>query len=454
MKFMNLNDNQHGSILLVFIMTLPFLILLAMNYTRLSLTSFQVARFDQLHSEAQLAADAGADYAVEKYAQDASWTGTGGDITLHTDSRIKTAFSATISGNSTQQTIAVIGKTYWPANSASPSRTTKIYVDLRPVTSGNYSLVSGEGGLIMINSSKIVGGDVYVNGTVSLSNTAQIGLSTSPLNVSVADEACPSPATATYPRVCGTGENGEPISIGNTSQIYGTVKATNQTNGARMSSPGLVAGNPSVQALPTYDRAAQKTAATNNMTAAAASCTSQNGSVTWPANTKITGNVVVDHNCVATIKGNVWITGTLTTGNSASILVDPSVGSTRPVVMVDGSLGASFLQSSKIVSNSSGTGVEIITFYSTASCSPDCSTVAGSDLFNSKAVKTIDLNNSAAGSSSIFYAYWSEVDVGNSGAIGAVIGQTVKLTNNGTITFGTASGTPTTTWVVKGYRRQ
>ena len=52
----HIKENQHGSIILVFLITLPFLILIAMYYMHLSLTSFQVARFDQLHTEAQLAA--------------------------------------------------------------------------------------------------------------------------------------------------------------------------------------------------------------------------------------------------------------------------------------------------------------------------------------------------------------------------------------------------------------
>jgi len=52
--------NERGSILLVFLLSLPFLILIATYYMRLSLTSYQVATQDQLHSQAQLAADAGA----------------------------------------------------------------------------------------------------------------------------------------------------------------------------------------------------------------------------------------------------------------------------------------------------------------------------------------------------------------------------------------------------------
>jgi hypothetical protein len=446
--------NQRGSIILLVIITLPFLILLALYYMRLSVTSFQVARFDQLHTEAQMAADAGADYAVEQLNLDDTWTGTGGEIPLQNDGKVKTTYAATITGNASSKTIAITGRTYWPASSTTASRSVSIYVDLYPVISGNYSIVAGAGGLFMNNSAKVVGGNVLINGTISMSNSAQIGLSTSPVTVQVADDVCPSPADATYPRVCNSSENGQPITINNTAHIYGTVTATNQTSGSGMSNSGLVAnGNVAPQALPSYDRSAQEAAVTNNMTGNAASCSgSQN--VTWPANTKITGNVTLSNSCTVTVKGNVWITGNLDVSNTTKMIIDNSLGSTRPNIMIDGSNGANFSNSGQIVNNSSGTGAEIYTFYSTAACSPECSSVTGTALANSRTVTTISLNNTAAAPNSIFYAYWTQVQLSNSGQLGAVIGQTIQMSNTATITFGSSSGTGSTTWVVKGYRRQ
>src|SRR4051812_3177008 len=113
--------NQKGSILLVFLITLPFLILITLSYMSLSLSSDQVARSDQLHTEAQLAADGGADYAIEQFSQDNGWTGTGGEVTLSNDGKLKTTYSATISGDNNSKTITVTGRTYWPA-SASAAR--------------------------------------------------------------------------------------------------------------------------------------------------------------------------------------------------------------------------------------------------------------------------------------------------------------------------------------------
>jgi hypothetical protein len=449
------SNNERGSIILVFIITLPFLIAMAIYYTSLSLTSFQVARLDQLHTEAQLAADAGADFAIEQIGQDNTWTGTSGDVLLHSDSKLLTKYNVTVTGDDTAKTIAVTGKTFWPANKTTPARTVRIYVDLWPVSGGTYSVITGEGGLYMSNKAKIVGGDVFVNGEINLSNSAQIGLSTKSVGVKVANERCPNPADSTYPRVCNSGENGQPITIANTAHIYGAVQATGQTDGSNMSNTGLISGSVSPQALPSYDRSAQKAAVSNNMTGAAASCSSNNGTLTWPANTKITGNVNIGLKCKVTVQGDVWITGNLTMDNTSQMIVADSLGTNTPHIMVDGSSGATFNQSAALTANASGTGFEILTFYSTAGCSPDCSSVTGTSLASSRSVPTITLSQSASAGKTIFYAYWTQVSVGNTGQIGALIGQTININNSGTITFGTSTqtGAPTV-WAVKGYRRQ
>lgn len=443
--------NERGSVLLLFIITIPFLIAITIYYMSESLTSYQVARFDELHSQAQLAADAGADYSIEQLAQNSSWSGTSGAFTVHNGTSLKTTFVSTVSGTSSSKTIAITGYSYSPVNSSSPSRSVSIYVDLYPVTTGNYSIVTGAGGLYMYNSAKVAGGSVFINGEINMSNNSQIGLSTNPLTVDVADEICPQPATSAYPEVC---SSGNPIVINGSAHIYGTVTATNQTNGSGMTNSGLVAGGTvTPQALPTYNRSAQESAATNNMTGTNASC-SGNQNVTWPANTKITGNVTLSNTCSVDIMGNIWITGNLTLSNSSVMKIDNSLSTTQPTIMIDGSSGATFSNSSQIAANTYNTGAEIITFYSTATCSPECTSVTGTDLANSRSISTISLGNNSQAPNSILYAYWTQVQLSNAGQIGAVIGQTISMSNNATITFGSSSGVSNTTWIVKGYRRQ
>ena len=445
---LKVHKDERGMLLLVIIIVVPFLIAIAVYYMHLVLASFQVARFDQLHTEAQMAADAGSDYGVEQINANNSWAGTGGEVTLHTDSSLKTTFAVSIvSKTSTSMTLAVTGRTYWPANKTPAARSTTVYVDLIAISSGNYSIVSGEGGLSMSNNSKVAGGDVLVNGTIKMINNAQIGLSTNPVTVKVADQACPQPADATYPRVCNTNEGAQPISISNNAHIYGTVQATNQTSSTGMSNPGLTSGSPTPQALPTYDRAAQKAAVTTNLSAV----TCSSGTQTWNANTKITGNVSLSGSCKITVNGNVWITGNLSLLNSSQLVVSNTLGSTVPNIMVDGSSGATFSNNSALTPNSTGTGFEVYTFWNITG-NPDA-TITGVNLANSRATTTIQLQNNATAVNSIFYAYWSQVAMGNNGRIGALIGQTIYLNNNGTITFGSSAGSGSTAWVVQGYRK-
>jgi hypothetical protein len=97
-----------------------------------------------------------------------------------------------------------------------------------------------------------------------------------------------------------------------------------------------------------------------------------------------------------------------------------------------------------------------LTFWSAASCSPDCTSVTGSDLFTSQGTQTINLANNGAAPASVLYAYWSKVTVSNNGAIGAVAGQTVVLSNNAVINFSSSvpgSDNRITTWVKRGYMR-
>lgn len=450
---MKLKNN--GTILVALLITLPFLILIAASYMALSTQSYRLGKVDQYHTHAQLAADSGADYAVEQLNQDSSWTSTASEIEVHNDGKVRTTFTASVTDvDSTHKTITATGKTYSPISHSTPDASVTIKVDLRSITTGNYSLVTGVGGLFLSNSAKVVGGSVYVNGEIQMSNSAQIGLSTNYVSVSVANDICPKPPDSLYPRLCTSGENDNPISIQNTAHIYGDVKANYQYNGAGMSNGGLISssGVPA-KTLPIYDRDGQKAAVSTTITGTAASC-DHSETRTWAANTKITGNVTISQNCVVTVLGNVWITGTLTVQNSAIVKVDDSLGTTQPTIMIDGQNGASFENSSQLKSNSSNTGFQIITYWSRASCSPDCSDVTGTDLYNSRNDATITLNNNTEGPNTVFYARWTQVLINNAGQIGALVGQTVSLKNSGTVTFGTSvSGTGETFWIIDGYRR-
>jgi hypothetical protein len=364
-------SQEAGSVILPFIITLPFLILIATYFMNLSVTSFKLAARDQHHTRAQFAVDGGIDLAMKELNLDSDWAGTGSEVEIFNDGSVRSTYESSVTAvDDDNKIVTVTGRTYRPVSDTTPEASVKIEVDIRAIHSGgSYSLVTGVGGLYMSNSSKIVGGEVFVNGEISLQNTAQIGLSTNPLDVFVAHQNCPNPADASYPQLCGNGENGEPITIQNTAHIYGDVRANNQTDGSNMSLPGLTASSGvSPGALPTHDRDAQKAAATTDVTGSAASC-SGSQTRTWAANTKITGNVTVRNSCVVTVQGDVWITGTLSMENTSRMVVADSLGSTRPNIMIDGS-SIEFRNSALLQSNSSDTGFQIINYSSDAACSP------------------------------------------------------------------------------------
>ena len=458
---MKLKQSARGFILPLFLITVIIIATILVTISTTVTLDYRIATREMHKLNAQFAADAAIDEALVQLNASSSYSGTTGQVTLMNSNNVKTTYETSVTAGATaaKKVISVIGRVFSPSTSTTPQLTRKYQVDVEAVTSGvgDSSVVAGVGGLILVNNAKITGGDVVVNGTIDMSNNSQIGLSTNPVNVRVAHTNCPTPATAAYPRVCGSGENGQPITMGTTAKIYGNVQATNQTTGTNMYNPGLIASSTfSPLTLPTYDRDAQKAAVATTITSTAGSCTTNNGTKTWAANTKITGNVTLSNNCTVTINGNVWITGTLSMGNNAKLVVSNSVGTTRPVIMVDGSTGITFGNNAVITPNSSNTGVMLITYWSAASCSPDCSTVTGTDLKNSQGVLTLDLSNNGSAAYSVLWAAWTKVRIQNNGQLGAVTGQTVELSNNAIINFTSSipgSNNLVTTWVKRGYMR-
>jgi Tfp pilus assembly protein PilX len=461
MKRVQPNYKQRGFILPVLLFTIVFVTIIMALGLSLSLTSYNLATREAYKVNAQLTADSGLDVALNQLNINNAWSGTNGEIELTNTGNMRTTYQTSILAgtSSDRKVISVTSRTYSPASAVTPKITRKYEVDIQAVTSGTdiTSVVSGVGGLIMENNSKITGGDVVVNGTISMTNQSQIGTQNNPVKVRVAYQSCPIPANSTYPQVCGLG-NGQPITMTNNSKIYGEVYANNQTTGTNMSNPGLVSGQTVTPAvLPTYDRTAFTVATTKNATDAGIKCTN-NGTVTWPANVKIVGDIDMGNNCTINITGNVWLTGKLTTGNQGTLKISDSLGTTRPVFMIDGTAGFTLSNNGKITPNASGTGAEIRTFWSHASsgCSPSCTTVTGTALYNSQSFTTITLGNNGNAANSVFIAQWSRVDVSNNGALGAVAGQSIELENNAVINFTSSvpnSNSLTQTWVKRGYMR-
>jgi Tfp pilus assembly protein PilX len=408
-------------------------------------------------------AEAGIEQSIHQLNQDDTFTGYSSPQTFFNNTTqgdgAYTTTVADISGGNAK-TITSVGKIY-RGNSTTPVSQRTVKVTAVGTSSSNYSVQTGPGGLSLGGSANITNANVYVNGTLSLSGASKIGTAQTPVTVDVANDACPTGTSpgATYPAVC-TGST-QPISLAYSTNIYGTVCATGQTSTGPnnniqggSSGQGLQSGcTAPVVSTPTYDRSTQIAAVTT--TAAGTSntytCQSWPFNRTWPANLELTGNVDIGGSCNVDIKGNAYITGNLSIDGASTSTVDDAVGTNRPVVIVDGTITVG--GSAALVANSSGTGIEFISFKSAASCGSACTGLTGNDLYNSQKQTTVNIGGAVNLPGMIFDAYWGKLVLGGSGHVGAVAGQNIDMSGAGTVVFGTTLSSGTQTWTITSYQQ-
>lgn len=463
MKQSATKNAQGGYVLLLTLITAMSLFIALSGILSLSLVNLASAKRSLTDISAQYVAEAGGDKAMFEINKDPAYAGTNTSCPISaTGSNPVTFFNDSVKGRGTYETCTTpgtipreiivysVGKVYANATSTTPISTRKIKLVVEGSPAGAYSIQTGPGGLIMNNSATITNGPVYVGGYLTMNNTSSIGSVGAPIPVKVANARCPSPATSAYPTICASGTLPNPITFTNSAHIYGAVTANGQVNGSNMSNTGLVGSSGvAAPALPDYDRAAHKAAVATTITGAAASC-SGTETVTWPANVKIVGNVTLSQSCNVLVSGNTWITGNLTT-TQKPILKPAAAVSIQPTIMIDGSSGVTFNNQSSVSSNSGGVGMQFITFYSTAGCSPDCSSVTGADLAASQGIQTISIGNQGDAPGSIFYARWTKVTVSQAGTLGALLGQTIELGNSGNLSFIETVSTSNYTYDVRYY---
>lgn len=420
-----------------------------------------------------LAAEAGVEQTINALNQDDNFAGYATEQSFFSntsqgDGKFKTAVSNSPDGTNAK-IITSTGYVYRQGGSLVEKRSIK--VTAVGTSSPGYSVNTGPGGLILGGSANITNSQVYVNGTITMNGASRIGSDTAPSTVHVANIACPTGANPgpTYPTLC---TSTQPIKISDWSSvaIIGTVCATGQTQSKFPNSPynnnppqiragtsggaGLQVGctAPSVSP-PTYDRAAHianvSTTGTGNSNSYV--CNSWPFDRTWPANLKLTGNVGVGSSCNVSVRGNVYITGNLTLDGAAKLTVAESAGTTRPVIIVDGTISVG--GSASVLANSYGTGIQFISFKSSAACNPNCTTVTGTDLKNSQALQTVTVGGGVNLPGMIFQAYWGKITISGSGNVGAAIGQTVDMSGAGTVVFGTSLSSGVKTWTITGYQQ-
>lgn len=454
--------DQSGSFMAAALLITIILTAIGISLAELAVTQYSHTKRSTYVANATLVAEAGIEQSIAQMNSDENFAGFSSDQQFFnsTDQGYGVYTSTVESGaNGSTKTITSTGRVYRTNSDTDPISTRKIKVTIVGTESDGYSVFTGPGGLLLSGSANITNSDVYVNGYINLSGAAKIGTYNQPVNVNVAHATCPpgeSPGSS-YPQVCGTGDA---ITMSYSTNIYGTVCATGQTSTGPnnniqtgVSGQGLQAGciAPLVS-QPSYDRAGHKAAVTETVSASdnAYKC---NGvkKPSLPANIKLTGNYSTGGSCTLTLNGNVYITGNLSLGGASKIKVSDDLGQTRPVIMVDGTIDVG--GSTQLIANNSGTGIQFISFKSSASCGADCTSLSGNELKNTQDLLTVDVGGAANLPGMVFQAYWGKVKIAGSGNVGAAVGQTVDLSGAGTVTFGTELASGSKIWTVTSYQQ-
>lgn len=470
-------QDESGLILISIVLVAGILMVIGVALISATTGQYKVTRNNTFVANSLLVAEAGVEQTVKQLNTDDNFAGYNSEqVFFDNTTQGRGVFTTSITNSPSSQnakTITSTGKVYRP-NSTKPVSTRIVKVTAVGTQSQSYSVQSGPGGLILGGAARITNSDVYVNGKIQMNGGSQIGTDTKPANVFVANNACPAGGGATYPSLCvGT----QPISIPDWGSvaIIGTTCATGQTqskfpNSQYNNNPAQIrAGSGGGSGLrvgcsapqvnhPTYNRNAHiaNVATTRASNDSSVDCTqyshAQNFDRTWPANLRINGNTNVGSSCNLVITGNVYISGNLTLGGAARITVADSVGTTRPVVIVDGTINAG--EAAQLIANSSGTGIEFISFRSTASCNPNCTNLSGNELKTSSEATTVTIGGGASLPGMLFNAYWGRIVVTGAGNVGSVVGQTIDMSGAGTVTFGTTLSSGSSTWTISSYQQK
>lgn len=461
-RFDNLHGSQQGIVLITVLMVCLLLTFVGLSLADVAIAQFSRTTHNLYVSNALLTAEAGIEQTLKEFNQNGSFTGFSETSFYDDSTQGRGTFQTAITGGTgpNERIITSTGRTYrYGSNSIESTR--KVRVTIVGTSSPGYSVQTGPGGLILSGSASITNSRVYVNGYIDLNGAASIGTAGNPLDVFVANANCPAGANPgpTYPQVCASGE---PIQFETSTRIYGNICATGQVNSQVawwQNPPSLQTLIPNCTAptvaMPTYDRAAHiadmtTVASPSNINYNCSSWQNPNGFVrTFPPNIRLNGNASWSSSCDLTITGDVYITGNLDMGGSATIRIANSLGTTRPVIVVDGTINAA--GSSRIIPNSSGTGAYLISYRGSGSCNV-AATCSGTDLKTSQNQNNINVAGAGNFPGTLFHAYWSKVTLNGSGTMGSALGQTIDLSGAGNIVFGTTLSSGTSTWTVRSYQ--
>ncbi|HWB39465.1 MAG TPA: hypothetical protein VG604_04500 [Candidatus Saccharimonadales bacterium] len=451
-------SDQQGIIMILVLITGLIVTFALMSLSDLAIRQFASSSNDVFSANVEQTAEAGIEQTLDQLNSNSSFTGySTPQVLLNNAPQGYATYTSTVSNgpNGHEKFITATANIYVNSKSTKILHSRKIKVTVVGTSSTGYSLYGGPGGLILSGSASISNPSIYVEGGITMSGAAILGNPLAPGTLDVANNRCPTGKNpgATFPQVCSNGS--QPISMSGVSAIFATVCATGQTSHSGISN--LKAGcTAPIGQMPTYDRMAQINAVTTTATGTSATsgCTLLTPK-TWAANVKFTGNVSLSSTCKVTVSGNVYITGNLSLSGSSLMTVANSLGTTRPVIIVDGTVSIS--GASILTENSSGTGIEFISFKSSNSCTTSttayCSSISGNDLYNSMGTQTVTISGASVLPGMIFDAYWGLIKVSGASLVGTVAGQTVDLSGAGNLTFGTTLSSGQYTWTIRAYQQ-
>lgn len=460
-------SNDQGVMLVSVMIIAAVLVTIGFSLASLSISQYSISNNKVYATNALMVAEAGIEEAIRETNLDDNFAG---HITeqefFNNESQGRGTYQTSVNNlpDSNAKQIVSTSRVYRQGK-AEPESIRVVKVTIVGTSSEGYSVHTGPGGLILGGSANITNSDVFVNGTITMTGASKIGTHAHPLDVKVANQVCPTGNNPgpTYPQVC---TSGQPISTAWSTKIYGTVCATGQINNnygsgnpagnilPGSSGQGLLPGCTAPPATPpSYDRASHIAAVstTGQGNSNQYVCNSWPFERSWPDNLQLNGNTNIGSSCDITINGDVYITGNLNIGGAARIRVADSLGTTRPVIIVDGNITTG--GSAQIIANSSGTGIHFISFRSNASCNPNCTSITGNELKSSQQLQTVSVGGAANLPGMIFQAYWGRITIAGSGNIGSAIGQTVDLSGAGTVTFGTTLSSGARTWTITSYQQ-
>ncbi len=175
----NARRTQSGSVVVEILVVTIFLMIIVLSIASLANSVSHRARLRILGLQAQYAAESGADSAIAQLNNISdTYTGTGSDVILTTNSQFKATYNVTVANGATskERIITAVGKVYSPAGASTPTNTRTVRVTAqRSSTTTSSSLVSRNILDLQSGVKKVSGVDVYVNNYINMNkNTTDL----------------------------------------------------------------------------------------------------------------------------------------------------------------------------------------------------------------------------------------------------------------------------------------